>query len=151
VHEIAAMRVGGNAKMMEWWKSHGVDPKGSIQSKYSHPETQNYREKIKADIAGKEYVAPKKSESAVRKSPKSKTSSKKKSSRSKLNSSQNSTGQMFSFEDNNSAKKTPHNDDSDDSFEGFVTAPKTVHQVPDYSDSRLNKYEGNDLLFFLRG
>merc|ERR1711991_999560 len=48
VHEIAAMRVGGNGKMIDWWKSHGVDPKGSIQAKYSHPETQNYREKIKA-------------------------------------------------------------------------------------------------------
>lgn len=34
-HEIAAMRVGGNAAMVEWWKANGIDPRSSIQGEGS--------------------------------------------------------------------------------------------------------------------
>jgi hypothetical protein len=50
------MRAGGNAAMIDWWSVNGVDPRSSIPTKYAHPATQAYREKIKANVAGKEYV-----------------------------------------------------------------------------------------------
>ncbi len=50
------MRAGGNAAMIEWWAANGVDARAPIPTKYAHPATQAYREKIKANVAGKDYV-----------------------------------------------------------------------------------------------
>ena len=156
--EIASMKVGGNANMLEWWRQHDLDPRMPIPAKYGHQTTQNYRDKIKALIAGQDYVEPKlssSSSSSVRKSPKSSSSSSSSASSGALRKSKKKsssgksskvgtpvTGKMFSFDDSPNARGEK-NDSSDDEFESFVTeAPKTVQSVPDYSDSRLNRYAG---------
>ncbi len=155
------MRVGGNQAMIDWWNANGVDPRASIPVKYAHAATQQYREKIKAAMAGKEYVAPAKSSSSSRgtsgapapSSSLSKSSSsasvarKPKSKKSSLAASTGSTatvGTMFSFGDDKpsaTSSTSATSDDSDDeAFESFVSAKPTPKAVPNYSDARLHNY-----------
>lgn len=117
-----------------------------IAAKYSHPQTQMYRDKIKALIAGKPYVpsattAEKSaSSSSLHKSGPASTSSssstKKKSSKKKTASSNSAaSGQLFAF-DPAPEPQSNGEDDDEDSFESFV-APKPVPQVPTYGEPKV--------------
>ncbi len=165
VHEIAAMRAGGNSAMIDWWVANGVDPRAAIPAKYGHAQTQLYREKIKAAVAGKEFVPPpasgksslsssqgksasnSSSSSSLSKSTGSTSSGarkpkKKSSSRPKMASSTSATGTLFSFGDDEPSPNAVSDDSDDEAFESFVSAKPTPMAVPDYSDSRLRQYEG---------
>jgi hypothetical protein len=151
------MKVGGNLAMIEWWGANSVDARAPIAVKYAHPATQQYREKIKAAVAGKEYVAPaknsskpslSKSSSGTASSPALSKQSSTSSSSSSLSSSSGrkprskksqpasssggSVGTMFSFGDDSAARTntaSKSSDSDDEAFESFVSAKATSQTV----------------------
>jgi len=51
--QIQAMRLGGNAKMIAWFKEHGIDPRSSISEKYNTEAAELYRLRLAAIRDGK--------------------------------------------------------------------------------------------------
>jgi hypothetical protein len=51
--QIQSMRLGGNAKMIDWFKKNGVDPRASIDEKYHTDAAELYRLRLAAMRDGK--------------------------------------------------------------------------------------------------
>jgi ADP-ribosylation factor GTPase-activating protein 1 len=51
--QIQSMRVGGNAKLIEWFQRKGVNPRASISEKYYTPAAELYRLRLAAIRDGK--------------------------------------------------------------------------------------------------
>ena len=52
--QIKMMRLGGNAKMLEWFNMHNIPKSTSIQQKYNTPAAQLYSLRLKAIAEGRE-------------------------------------------------------------------------------------------------
>mmetsp|Transcript_24420 Transcript_24420/g.36565 ORF Transcript_24420/g.36565 Transcript_24420/m.36565 type:complete len:405 (-) Transcript_24420:153-1367(-) len=56
--QLKIMKAGGNTKCKSYLKQNGIGPNLAISAKYNSPVAQEYKEKLKKEALGAEYVAP---------------------------------------------------------------------------------------------
>lgn len=64
--QLKKMQLGGNKKMNDFFKEYGVKKETDIVTKYNSRAAEYYREKLKAEVEGREWTAPKKPSSSSR-------------------------------------------------------------------------------------
>ncbi|KAK9804403.1 hypothetical protein WJX72_011117 [[Myrmecia] bisecta] len=56
--QLKKMQLGGNDALNKFFKQYGVDKYTDIKEKYNSPAAEYYRDKIRAEVEGRTYVAP---------------------------------------------------------------------------------------------
>jgi ADP-ribosylation factor GTPase-activating protein 1 len=56
--QLRKMQAGGNAKLNDFFRQHGVDKATDIRVKYNNRAAEVYRDKIRAEVEGRPFTAP---------------------------------------------------------------------------------------------